>query len=82
MSFKVSISTEHYNNEQYSLTLNSRRIKRYIYFRNSGSAWLEETNGGPEMKARVVTLETGIGARIVAQSQEIPNWAELVLPIS
>ena len=26
--------------------------------------------------------ETGIGAKTVAQSQEIPNWAELVLPIS
>ena len=34
------------------------------------------------MEARVATLETGIGAKIVALSQEIPNWAELVLPIS
>ena len=73
MSFKVFISTEQYNNKLYSLTLDSRRIKRYIYISgNSGSAWLDETNGVPETKARAVTLETGIGAKTAAQSQEIP----------
>ena len=53
-----------------------------IYIRNSGSAWHDETIGIPETKARAVTLETGIGAKTAAQSQEIPNGVMLVLPIS
>ena len=57
-------------------------MKRYIYIRNSGSAWHDETIGIPETKARAVTLETGIGAKTAAQSQEIPNGVMLVLPIS
>ena len=54
----------------------------YIYPRNSGSAWLEETNGVPKWRLGQQLWRLVFGAKIVGLSQEIPNWAELVLPIS
>ena len=80
---KVFISTEHYSNEQIlSHTEFTKNEKIYIYPRNSGSAWLEETNGVPKWRLGQQLWRLEFGAKIVALSQEIPNWAELVLPIS
>ena len=52
-----------------------------IYLDSSGNAWHDETIDIPEMEAKAVTLETGIGAKTATQSQEIPNGVMLVLPI-